>query len=316
MDNPLVSIITPSYNQEEFLEETILSVINQDYPNIEYIVIDGASTDSSVEIIKKYEDKITYWESNPDNGQSDAINKGFALANGTYVGWINSDDYYLPGAIKSAVREFKNCESCGIVFADVLAVDRYGKILNLLRYGDWGLRELLQFTIIGQPSVFMRNDILKQAGYLEKEFDYMLDHNLWIKMASLAEMKYTQETWSAARYHDDAKNISKAASFGQEAFKVVEWIEKQEDLNQYYHQDKNKIVSGAHWINARYLSEAGEYRRSFLSYLKCFFLNPLRVIKDWKRFIYTLFALFGVRNIQKLYTKIQYKRYNHISKDF
>src|SRR5688572_2633651 len=107
---PKISIITPSYNQGEYIEKTILSVLEQNYPNLEYIIIDGGSTDNSTEIIRKYADRITYWISEPDKGQSDAINKGLKLATGDIVNWLNSDDYYEPGALFKVAEAFNNPE--------------------------------------------------------------------------------------------------------------------------------------------------------------------------------------------------------------
>ena len=310
---PLVSIITPSFNQAEFLEKTITSVITQDYPNIEYIVVDGASTDGSIEIIRRYASKINYWVSEPDRGQAEAINKGFIKATGDIVAWINSDDYYLPGTISSVVNAFEKYIDYGLVFGDLLSVDREGVIFNVIRYGDWGLDELMRFNIIGQPSVFMKHEVLKEAGYLEKDFHYMLDHNLWLKIANISKIKYIPEIWSAARYHEGAKNIHNAAAFGDEAYKVVEWMEQQDVIGKKFMQDRNKVLGGAHWINARYLSEAGEYKESIKSYFRCLLVDPMRVFCDWKRVLFTWLSLFGIKKIQNIYTRYQYKRYNRLS---
>src|SRR5687768_2251879 len=122
-----VSIVTPSFNQSSYLEQTILSVLDQDHPDIEYVVIDGASTDQSVEIISKYKDKLAYWVSEKDNGQAEAINKGLAHATGDIVAWLNSDDYYLPGTISAAIKVFEENPDVALVHGDMLAVDEDGK---------------------------------------------------------------------------------------------------------------------------------------------------------------------------------------------
>ncbi|MEO7839607.1 MAG: glycosyltransferase family 2 protein, partial [Anaerolineales bacterium] len=157
----LVSIITPSYNQARYLDATIRSVLAQDYARIEYIVVDGASTDGSVEIIKKYaktlesdsllskaqSHSIDWWISEKDNGQADAINKGLARAKGDILAWLNSDDYYLPNTISNAVKIFEENPDVIMIYGDMLAVDELGKTINVLKYKQLSLEDLLCFQI-------------------------------------------------------------------------------------------------------------------------------------------------------------------------
>src|SRR5688572_27707049 len=152
----LVSIVTPSYNQASYLEQTIQSVLSQDYPRIEYIVIDGASQDGSIDIIKKYENRLAYWVSEKDSGQADAVNKGLARASGDILAWLNSDDYYLPNTISGAVRLFEDNPDVIMIYGDMLAVDELDKTINVLKYKQLSLDNLLCFQIIGQPAVFFR----------------------------------------------------------------------------------------------------------------------------------------------------------------
>ena len=129
-ENPLVSIVTPSFNQGRFLEATIQSVLNQDYVNVEYIVVDGGSTDNCVDILKKYSDQLAHWMSEPDAGQTDAINKGFSLATGEIFAWLNSDDIYRPGAISEAVAYLQDHPNEGMIYGDADFIDENGNWLG------------------------------------------------------------------------------------------------------------------------------------------------------------------------------------------
>jgi glycosyltransferase involved in cell wall biosynthesis len=184
-DNPLVSIITPSYNQAPFLEQTIRSVLAQDYPRIEYIVVDGASTDGSVEIIKRHESRIARWVSEPDRGQSDAINKGFRMATGDVVAWINSDDLYFPDAVSTAVERFTQDPGLGLFYGNCVFIDRDGAFVRYFTevepYDEFRLRNCSDFIM--QPTTFFRRDLLEKIGLLDESLHFTMDWDLWCRFA-------------------------------------------------------------------------------------------------------------------------------------
>ncbi len=291
---PRVSVITPSYNQAEFLEQTILSVLNQHYPDLEYIVVDGNSNDGSVDIIRKYEDRITWWVSEPDHGQAEAINKGFSRATGEIVAWLNSDDLYLQGAMQSAVDYLMANPSCGLVYGDVLSLGEHDLPINLQRFSQYDLPDLMKFRIIGQPAVFLRGSVLQETGFLDNHFKYLLDHHLWLRIAEKSRIAYSGKLWAAARYHAAAKNLAQARFFGEEAFRLADWMKETPEFEQIYRKHEQEILGGAEWLNAYYQSVSGAPRLVLQSYWKSFRYDPGRVLKDWKRILFTLGSLFGL----------------------
>lgn len=291
---PLVSIITPSYNQARFLESTIKSVISQRYPNKEYLVIDGDSTDSSLDIIKKYSSHIDWWISEKDTGQAEAINKGLQKANGDIVAWLNSDDVYASDAIQIAVNSLVEDEKVGLVYGDVGAINTRGDLINTISYSEWGLDGLLCFRILGQPSIFIRKKVLDKVGFLDLSYQYLLDHQLWIRIAMYANIKYIPQLLAYARYHAEAKNIASARQFGQEAYRIAEWIKNQDLLEDKYERLHKQIMAGAHRINARYLLDGGEAKQAFKSYIKSLKCHPSTALIEWKRILFSIFASIGL----------------------
>ena len=204
--NPLVSIITPSYNQGKFIRETIESVLSQDYDNIEYIIVDGVSTDNSLDIIQEYEGKLTYI-SEKDNGQSDAINKGFKMAHGEIVAWLNSDDVYEPHCISRAVEEFKKNTKLGLVYGDGYILDEHSNKIKVFEYTqEFDYWKLVNFwDYIMQPATFFRKEMLQKIGYLDVSLHYCMDWDLWIKLAAVSEVKYVPELFACSREYGDTK---------------------------------------------------------------------------------------------------------------
>ena len=295
----LVSIITPSYNQAKYLEQTILSVLNQDYPRIEYTVMDGASTDGSVDIIKKYAGKLTYWESVKDKGQADAINKGFNRATGEIIAWLNSDDYYLPGAVSAAVKVFEENPDVVLVYGNMLAVDENGQTFNTLTYKQLTLEDLLCFQIIGQPAVFMRRSALQRTSGLDLTFHFLLDHLLWIKIAKQGKMLHVNQTWSAARYHAEAKNVAKAAEFGREAFRILETIAQDKDLAKALMDVDRRAHASAFRVDARYLLDGGLPAQALRAWFRALFIHPPTALARMNIFVSIILNLLGLVKLRE-----------------
>lgn len=205
---PLVSIVTPSYNQAKYLERTILSVLNQDYENIEYIVMDGGSNDGSVEILEKYADRLSYWESKKDKGQTDAINQGFSRANGQILAWLNSDDTYQPGAISEMVSFMQDHSQVGMVYGDCNFINAQDEVIGTFNAKQTDYQRLLRgYVHIPQQAAFWRAELWKQVGPLDDSIYFAMDYDLWLRLAKITQIKYTPRLWANFRLHGDAKTI-------------------------------------------------------------------------------------------------------------
>ena len=207
---PLVSIVTPSFNQARYIEATIQSVLGQDYPRIEYIVVDGGSTDGTLDVIRKYEDRLAHWVSEKDKGQTDAINKGFARATGEILAWINSDDTYEPGAVSAAVNYLMGHPEAGMVYADCNFINEQGRVIGKFGSAQTNHRLLRQgYVHIPQQTMFFRADLWRQVGPLDPSFYFAMDYDLWTRLAARAELKYLPgQTWANFRLHTSGKTIA------------------------------------------------------------------------------------------------------------
>lgn len=206
---PLVSIVTPSFNQARYIEATIRSVLEQDYPRIEYLIVDGGSTDGTVEIIKKYEGRIGWWVSEQDKGQTDAINKGFARAKGDILAWLNSDDTYEPGAVAAAVKYLMEHPGVGMVYGDCNFINEEGQVIGRFRAAQTDYRLLRQgYVHIPQQTMFFRAELWKQVGPLDPSFYFAMDYDLWIRLAARTQLKYVPQTWANFRLHTSGKTIA------------------------------------------------------------------------------------------------------------
>ena len=302
---PLVTIVTPSYNQGRFLEATLRSVLEQDYPCIEYLVVDGASTDGSVDIIRRYADRLAWWVSEKDAGQAEAINKGLRRAKGEIVGWLNSDDVYQPEAVSAVVAAFRSRPDAAVVYGDAICIDADGKPFNRMRVRQYSLVDLLAFNIICQPAAFMRRSVLEQVGYLDLSYHHILDHQLWIRLAQQAPLVYVPQTWAAARYHDRAKNRTGGAAFGREANMLIDDIRKRPEFSEVFSANRKFIMAGVNLFNAFYLTDAGQPRDALRLYLHSFNLHPPTALRDWKHILLAFFSLLGLQKVRAVYDRLR-----------
>ena len=301
----LVTIVTPSYNQARFLEATIRSVLSQDYPSIEYLLIDGASTDGSVDIIRRYSDRLAWWVSERDSGQSEAINKGLQRAKGEIIGWLNSDDLYLPGAVTAAVAAFRKHPEAGLVYGDALAIDAQGRGFNLMRARQYTLADLIAFKIICQPAAFMRRSVLEQVKYLNPSYQLLMDNLLWMEMARVAPIVYVPQTWAAARYHDQAKNRTRGAAYGREAWVLFNDLNSRPEFAAAISPEEKRIRAGVERFDAFYLTDAGEAWKALRAYARSFRLDPATALADWKHILLAFLTLFGLRKARGIYDQFR-----------
>jgi glycosyltransferase involved in cell wall biosynthesis len=201
---PLVSVVTPCLNGAPFAAANIRSVADQTYANVEHIVIDGGSTDGTVDILRRHGD--IRWESGPDEGQSDALNKGFALASGEILGWLNIDDYYLPHAVAAAVRELQGDTELAAVYANAILVDESGTEIGRSISEPFDFDRALRVgNLVPQPTAFFRRDIFEQVGGVRTAYHYAMDYDLWLRIGKRERIRHVDDYWAAFRLHEASK---------------------------------------------------------------------------------------------------------------
>jgi len=285
---PRVSLVTPSYNQGKFIEETIRSVLLQGYPNLEYMIIDGGSTDESLDIIRQYEPWLAYWVSEPDRGQSHAINKGFRRASGDIIAYLNSDDMYLPGALCEGVQFLAEHKDVDIVYGDCRVVDKESQTIFLGRGRDFDLIVELCRNFVYQPTVFMRRKLLELVGYLDEDLHYAMDLDYWLRAAMEVRFSYLPVELAAFRITEISKTGKDLIHFDTERLwalerffrthadhKVMQWRKRVFAWNHY------RIGSRLYEENERDLA-----RREFIKAIK---LEPFSL-----RAIASLLMLFDI----------------------
>ena len=203
-----ISIVTPSLNQGAFLEATLTSVLAQTHPDVEYIVMDGGSSDDSGAILERYGHRLAKLVIGPDGGQTDAIANGFALASGDILGWLNSDDVYEPSTLSEVARYFEQNPSVRFVFGDATWIDPAGRVLRRKREMPfWKWVWLRTYNYIPQPSAFWRRDLYEEVGGLDRSFDLAMDTDLFARFSDRTKPAHVPRLWSRMRAHPEQKNV-------------------------------------------------------------------------------------------------------------
>jgi glycosyltransferase involved in cell wall biosynthesis len=266
----------------------------QDYPRVEYIVIDGASTDGSHELLSRYREHLSYLLSEPDRGQADAINKGLRMAHGEIVAWLNSDDAYLPGAIREAVETLEREPVLGMVYADGLMVDSRLRLLDRHTYPQVDVADLLSFEVILQPTVFMRRTIVEALGYLNGDYQLILDHELWVRIASRRPVRHISRFWAIERTHPEAKTVAQAAGFVEEAERLLREAEGDPVLAPIVARHRRQIRGGLDVFAARRLIDAGEHHQAVRRLARAARNDPARVLRYWYKLLQAVGGALGL----------------------
>jgi len=275
-----ISIITPSYNQGIFIKETIESVLKQDITDFEYIVIDGGSSDETLDILRSYKDKIK-WVSETDRGQTDAVNKGIKMSSGEIIGWLNSDDIYYEGTLRKILGIFHKNPEVNILYGQADHIDHNGNYIEDYCTEEWNYEKLKDFCYICQPAVFFRKNMVDKYGYFDMELKYCMDYEYWLRAGKHEKFYFLKEKLAASRLYDKNKT-------SEDRRKVHEEILEMQKKN-LGHIRKRWIYNLAHVIADEEVGRVGvplanyDYiicmvKNSFFLFLKHYHYVPLKEI--------------------------------------
>ncbi|HXD33272.1 MAG TPA: glycosyltransferase family 2 protein [Pyrinomonadaceae bacterium] len=291
-DLPLVSVVTPAYNQADFLRDTLESVLSQDYPNIEHQVIDDGSTDSTPEILKEYADRI-FVESHQNRGQTSTINKGWERAKGDIVTWLNSDDTFLPGAVSTAVNYFEEHPDVDIVFGDTLFTQADGTPIEpSKKRAEFDYRTFVVECAnpIAQPSAFIRRKVIDDVGLLDPKFYYFMDWDFWLRAGLHHRIEYFPGLYSTYRLHKDSKTVAQANKAAPELQYMYRKFFARDDLPDEVRAWEPRAMSNMFFTSAGYYLEGKNPKDARQMAWKALQSDPGAVLRpeSMRKFVYCM----------------------------
>jgi glycosyltransferase involved in cell wall biosynthesis len=274
---PRISIVTPSLNQGKFIEETIRSALLQGYPDLEFIIIDGGSTDSSGSIISNYEKWLTFWVSEPDNGQPQAINKGLKRATGEIVAWINSDDFYTKEAFSNVAEIFATRQNINMIYGDVLYRYEEEGYTKKITSAKFRLADMIICQRIPQPTCFWQSKLFRKIGYLDESYHYIFDLEYWIRAGLHFQIEYFPILLACFRMHAGAKSQESNRRSTHEGIRMFEALFSNPHIPTDTLKLKNKVLQQWYERLAFKYFEEGRYQDARLSFRKAILHTPYRL---------------------------------------
>ena len=303
---PKVTVITSSYNQALFIEETIESVLNQDYPNIEYLIFDDNSTDGTQDILARYGDKIRWEILSEKTPQTPTINKGWKMTDGEIITWLNSDDTFYPDSVSKAVAYLESHPETGIVFGDSMFTEEDGTEIELsIPAPNFNFRDYVVncINLITQPSAFIRRDVIKKIGYLDESYDYIMDWDFWLRAGLHFKIDYIPEVLSTYRLHSESKSVSQAAKIAPELEIAYRRLFSNQDLSDEIKKTESEAMmnmyftTGSYYLTGNDKENASKMADRALRYNPGGVLNPKNIHKY-------LYCKFADRNLYQKFSKL------------
>jgi glycosyltransferase involved in cell wall biosynthesis len=290
---PKITVVTPSFNQAPYLEQTIKSILDQSYPNLEYFIFDAGSQDGSADIIQRYADRLAHYEIGPDQGQSDAIVKGWKRASGDVLCWLNSDDYFLPGALEFVGRSFRENAQINMLCGAISIVESSGRHLRNKFPPSMNVERLLPWGgVPGQAAVFLHRRVFEEIGGPRLDLHYVMDWELWLRILLAYEpdsIQCSNEILACAREWPQAKTVTASGRDAAEVRRILDELFTCGQLSARLYKLKKQAFARTWWRQSESEAHASLKKAAFKSLFEAFKLAP---------------AAFSIRNYIKLLAKI------------